>query len=96
MRATRKPFHNLFKLAIPLLAAMLVTGCSFNVGSKKISARPGTRMPGTAYTEPDGDLVYSETTSVRGNGFLFIVRVRDRDPDDEERSSIFPRPPWER
>jgi len=76
------------------LAPAVVSGCSFNVGNKSISARPGTRMPGVAYTQPDGDFVYSPTSELEGDGVMIILRMRDRGNDD--RDSPFPKPPWSR
>ncbi len=93
MKPPGKMIHYLVIAMLALVMAALSSGCIFNLGSKKVIARPGTRLPGSAYTEPDGDLVHHEASSIRGDSFLLIFRIRDRKPDDEEKIS-FPFPPW--
>ena len=80
------------------LMSMPMVGCTFNLGSKTISARPGTRLIGTTYTEPDGDVVHQKTSSIKGDGVMFILRVRDRNEDEDEKRGfpIPPKPPWQR
>ena len=68
---------------------MGVSGCSFNVLDKVVTARPGFRLPGTSYLEPDGDRVTYEGMEPRDGEMLLIIRVRPAD-------SSAPSPPWER
>ncbi len=94
MKRPGKLVHYLVIAMLTLVVAALSSGCSFNLGSKKVTARPGIHLPGNAYTEPDGDLVYHETSSLKGDSFLLIFRIRDRKSGDKE--SRFPSPPWAR
>jgi hypothetical protein len=95
MKQPGKLVHYLVIAMLAFVVATSSSGCSFNLGSKIVTARPGTRLPGSAYTEPDGDLVHHETSLINGDSFLLIFRVRDRKSGDEEKRS-FPFPPWAR
>jgi len=58
------------------LAALISTACATNVGSARVSARIGTRIPGTVYSGADGTPHQIEPVEPRGDALFLIVRGR--------------------
>jgi len=61
-------------ILILVLTMVMISGCTFTIGTQRLMLRPGTRVPSRTVEQYDGEQIHYEAMDPEGDSIFVFIR----------------------